>query len=229
VLAVIGPLGIGGLAFSLAAKNVVQNVIAGALIFVNQSFCEGEEIRSLDGKVNGKVVKISWINTKIQRLDGDPVLVPNSQLVDNGIVNIQRRDFWLLEHSIPLILPTFDVLGEVVGKMQEVLEASVAQVAAGSPRERVNVHEEPVVFFEGFGHQGANIKVRAYIDGSLPRHRFFKARSDILLALNDVALGFQGAGIGFETHLVGGRSGGEAAHEEHGEGHGQEHGEEHGH
>jgi len=212
VMAVLGPLGIGSLAVSLAAKNLVQNIIAGMLIFLNRAFTEGEEIHSTDGKTKGRVSKIGWINTRINKTEGSPLVIPNSQLVDNGIINIQRRDYWLLEKTFPLIMPSFGRLGEVVEAMDAVLKQKVAE---STKRERpvpLTLYEDPICFFDGFGHQGANVRARAWLDGSLARHEYYKVQSDILLALNNVALSFAGNGIGFETHLVGGRTDAPAGH-----------------
>jgi len=226
VLATLAPLGIGGLAFSLAAQSLVKNLISGVLIFVNRAFIEGDEIESQDGKLRGVVTKVGLINTTLMRLKGDPVVVPNSQLVDNSIVNVQCRDFWLIDHKLPLYMTSFAKLRDVVSAMDRTLKAKVSEVAVqGTSLRHINVFEEPVCYFAGFGHQGAEIHVRAYVNGRLNRHKFYEITSDILLALNDVALAFDGAAIGFEAHILSGpvgaySHGGHAGHG-HGTGHGQ--------
>jgi len=67
-----------------------------------------------------------------------------------------------------------------------------------------SVHEKPIVYFNGYGHQGASINVRAYLPGTLSRHEFFQAQSELLLKLNKIALSFDGAAVGLEAHFVGG-------------------------
>jgi len=228
VAAAMAPLGIGGLAFSLAAKNIVQNLISGVLIFINQAFVEGDEIHSLDGKVRGVVSKVGLINTEVLRLAGDPVTIPNTDLVSNGIVNLQRRDFWLIDQAFQVYLPSFEQLRDIVEAMDVMLKEKVAHEALPvTSIKSFSVYEEPVCFFEGFGHQGATIRARAYVDGAMPRHRFYEVRSKILLALSDVAFSFRGAGIGFEAHIVSpgvAPPGGlEAGHGDHGHGGGHAH------
>lgn len=223
VATALAPLGIGGLAFSLASKNIVENFISGILMFANRAFVVGDEIQSLDGKIEGVVSKVGMINTELLRLNGEPLVMPNNKLVNSGIVNLQRRNFWLIDVKIPLYMPTFENLGEVVQKMDDTLKEKVASNAIPrSAVKSISVYEEPVCFFEGFGHQGATIKVRAYVDGTLARHRFYEVRSEVLLALNDVAFSFKGAGVGFEAHILSGdtaaHGGGHGGHD-HGHGH----------
>lgn len=200
--------GVGGLAVSLAAKNIAQNFISGVLIFLNRSLVEGEEIISTDGKIDGIVEKVGPTVTTVRRIQGEQLLVPNAKLVDDAIINRERRDFWRVEHSFQLIIPDFLLLPEVVKAMQDKLLELTKDVEPHQERMNLTVFEPPVVAFEGYGHQGANIAIRAYLDGTLSRHGFFQKRSEILLALSDVALNFDGAQVGLEVHWVGGGKGG---------------------
>jgi len=195
--------GIGGLALSLAAKNITQNIISGFLIFFNRRLVEGEEIADSKGESLGVVNKIGLTTTVVHRLEGDKLILPNSQLVDNSIINVQRREFWLVEQCFPLVLKSFANLNKVIVEMDEAIKEGFQEVCVlGSQHD--SVCEEPLVYFAGYGHQGANVKVRAYFPGTLARHEFYRARSTMLLKLNDIALSHEGAAIGLEAHFVGG-------------------------
>jgi len=204
--------GVGGLAVSLASKNIMQNLISGGLIFLHQAVVEGDEIQSADGKIAGVVSKIRATNTVIDRLEGDPLIVPNTMLVDNAMINLKRRDFWLIERSYPVMLESFEKLPEVLTKMQEVLDKMVKPHMAAKKIVKGGIYQTPLVYFDGYGHQGANVKVRAYVDGSMQRHDFYKLRSGILLALSDAALSTHGVGFGFEAHHISGSGGGHGGH-----------------
>jgi len=193
--------GIGGLAFSFAAKNITQNAISGMLIYFNQKLFEGDEIADAIGKILGVVKRVGLNTTVVHRLQGDKLLVPNSQLVDNSIINVERRDFWLVDESFPIVLNNFMDLKPVVAKMKETVISNFHRDCCPSMD---SVREKPLVYFAGYGHQGAMIKVRTYLPGKLGRHEFYEAQSDLLLELNDIALEFDGAAIGLEAHFVGG-------------------------
>jgi len=195
--------GVGGLALSLAAKDITQNIISGFLIFFNRVLVEGEEIADAKGHTLGVVNKIGLTTTVVHRLEGDKLILPNSHLVDNSIINVQRRDYWLVEEGFPIVLKTFTNLNKMVVEMDEALKEGFQEVCVlGSHHD--SVCEEPIVFFAGYGHQGAMIKIRAYLPGRLARHEFYRARSNMLLKLNDIALSHEGAAIGLEAHFVGG-------------------------
>jgi len=195
--------GVGGLALSLAAKNITQNIISGFLIFFNRRLVEGEEIADSKGESLGVVNKIGLTTTVVHRLEGDKLILPNSHLVDNSIINVQRRNFWLVEEGFPLVLTSFINLNKVIIEMDEAVKEGFQEVCILG-HQHDSVCEEPLVYFAGYGHQGAMIKVRAYFPGALARHEFYRARSNMLLKLNDIALSHQGAAIGLEAHFVGG-------------------------
>jgi len=208
--------GVGGLAFSFAARSIVQNAISGVLIFFNRTLVEGEEVADANGKTLGVVSKIGLNTTMVHRLEGDKLIVPNSQLVDNSLINVERRDFWLVEKSFPIVLQSFLDLELVIAKMDQTVKADY-DCECGPVHD--SVHEKPIVYFGGYGHQGANINVRAYLPGALSRHEFFEAQSALLLVLNKIALSFEGAAVGLEAHFVGGGrtdlKGGHQNHESH--------------
>jgi len=208
--------GVGGLAFSFAARSIVQNAISGVLIFFNRTLVEGEEIANSSGKTLGVVSKIGLNTTMVHRLEGDKLIVPNSQLVDNSIINVERRDFWLVEKSFPIVLQSFVDLELVVAQMNKTVQANY-DCDCGPVHD--SVHEKPIVYFGGYGHQGASINVRAYLPGTLSRHEFYQAQSELLLNLNKIALSFNGAAVGLEAHFVGGGrrdlKGGHQDHESH--------------
>jgi len=121
--------------------------------------------------------------------------------MDNSIINVERRDFWLVDQSFPIVLKDFTDLKPIVAQMKQ---AVISNFQRDCGRLLDSVHEKPLVYFAGYGHQGAMVKVRTYLPGTLGRHEFYEAQSDLLFELNDIALEFDGAAIGLEAHFVGG-------------------------
>lgn len=92
--------GIGGLAFGLAAQNVVGNIISGFLILVTNPFRIGDFIEI--GHVSGRVKAIRWGSTEVETSDGPIVLLPNSKVVNSETHNRTISDKWYVEFKLPV-------------------------------------------------------------------------------------------------------------------------------
>ena len=94
--AVLGGLGLIGMAVAFGAQNVISNLFAGITIFLDQIFAKGEWIRA--GDVEGTVEEIGFRTTKVRRFDKALTTVPNSKLAGDAVVNFSRmtnrRIFW---------------------------------------------------------------------------------------------------------------------------------------
>lgn len=82
-------LGLGGLAFSLAAKDAAANVIAGIIIIAEKPFNIGDWISA--SSIEGIVEDISFRSTKIRTFAQEIVTVPNSDIANASITNYSRR------------------------------------------------------------------------------------------------------------------------------------------
>lgn len=82
-------LGIGGLAFALAAKDAAANIIAGIFIILDKPFTIGDWVSS--DSLEGSIEEISFRTTKIRAIDQSLIIVPNSKLTDEAVINFSRR------------------------------------------------------------------------------------------------------------------------------------------
>jgi len=89
VSGVIASLGIGGLAVALAAKDTLSNFFGLLKIIFDESFSQGDWIATAD--VEGTVVEIGFISTKIRTFDNAMITVPNEKLANTSIKNWSRR------------------------------------------------------------------------------------------------------------------------------------------
>ncbi len=93
VSSLIAGLGIGGLAFALAAKDLVGNLFGGIAILMDKPFKVGDRIKVSD--VDGFVREIGLRTTRIETFGGTMITVPNSKVVDSVSENVsaekQRR------------------------------------------------------------------------------------------------------------------------------------------
>jgi MscS family membrane protein len=89
VYGIIAGFGVGGLAFALAAKPTLENILAGVILFLDGSIKVGDTIES-DG-LSGVIEDIGMRSTRIRSRDGGLVSVTNSELADKVIKNVSRR------------------------------------------------------------------------------------------------------------------------------------------
>lgn len=82
-------LGLGGLAFSLAAKDAASNVIAGFILIMDKPFNIGDWIST--GSIEGIVEDLSFRSTKIRTFTQEIITVPNSNLANSAITNFTKR------------------------------------------------------------------------------------------------------------------------------------------
>jgi MscS family membrane protein len=81
----IASLGLGGLAFALAAKDTAANIFGGILIFSDKPFLIGDWIKT--NEVEGTVEEIGLRSSKIRTFAQALVTVPNANLVNSAIIN----------------------------------------------------------------------------------------------------------------------------------------------
>ncbi|MDD3175690.1 MAG: mechanosensitive ion channel family protein [Candidatus Nanoarchaeia archaeon] len=86
VTSLIAGLGIGGLAFALAAQDVLSNMFGGAAILSDKPFKIGNRIL-VDG-IDGFVKQIGLRSTVLETWDGTKVIIPNKKMADSVVENI---------------------------------------------------------------------------------------------------------------------------------------------
>lgn len=88
--AIITTAGIGGIAISFGAKSLVEDIISGIFLMLEDSFVIGDDI-TVAGKT-GNVEKISLRTTTIRDYNGELHVIPNGEIrvVTNRNKNIQR-------------------------------------------------------------------------------------------------------------------------------------------
>jgi MscS family membrane protein len=92
VSGLVAALGIAGLAFSLAAQDTLADAINGFIILVDQPFRVGDRIEIQDLGTWGDVMHIGTRTTRIRTRDNRMVIVPNSTIGKNQVVNYTFPD-----------------------------------------------------------------------------------------------------------------------------------------
>ncbi len=92
VTALIAALGIAGFAVSLAAQDTIADAISGLVILLDQPFRVDDRIEIESIGAWGDVVEIGTRTTKMRARDNRMVIVPNSVISKNEIVNYTYPD-----------------------------------------------------------------------------------------------------------------------------------------
>jgi len=130
VKAFLAGLGIGGLAFALAAQDTIANVFGSVVVAIDQPFKIGEAIRV--GGHDGTVEDIGLRSTKLRKPDKSLVIIPNKIVAAEAIVNLSRFTQRRVEQTLGL---TYDATPEqieaLVNELREII-VSEAEVERGS-------------------------------------------------------------------------------------------------
>lgn len=87
--AALAAFGIAGLAVAFAMQNILENFISGVLLLVRKPFRVGDQIRTSEHE--GTVEDLDLRVTRMRTYAGEIVLIPNSTVFRNPIVNLTRR------------------------------------------------------------------------------------------------------------------------------------------
>jgi MscS family membrane protein len=87
VSALSATLGLGGLAFTLAAQDTISDAIAGVIILIDRPFRIGDRIEIQGIGTWGDVVDIGLRSTRIRTRDNRVVIIPNSTIGSNQVTN----------------------------------------------------------------------------------------------------------------------------------------------
>ena len=86
---ILAALGGMALAVGLALQGTLSNVASGVMILVQKPFKVGEAISA--GSITGTVQNIGLFTTELKQFDGLFVMIPNSELWNQAIVNFHRH------------------------------------------------------------------------------------------------------------------------------------------
>lgn len=143
--ALIAGLGIGGLAFALAAQDTIKNIFGGITIFTDKPFRIGERVK-VDG-FDGFIEDIGIRSTRLRTLEKRLVTIPNYKIVEASIENITNEPMRRVLSKIGL---TYDTTPE---KMEEALA-----ILKNIPKINKNVDsKELIATFSNFGSYSLDI------------------------------------------------------------------------
>ena len=104
VTGLIAGLGLGGLAFALASKDMVQNLFGSITVLLDRTFTVGDWIKV--GDQEGTVEALGFRSTRIRTFYNSVVTVPNSQFITATVDNMGERRFRRLSTKFTIAYDT---------------------------------------------------------------------------------------------------------------------------
>ncbi|MDR0427826.1 MAG: mechanosensitive ion channel family protein [Dysgonamonadaceae bacterium] len=116
ITALLGTLGIGGIAFALAAQDTIKNIFGAFTILTDRPFRIGDVVR-IDS-YEGTIIDVGVRSTKMRNYDKRIITLPNYKIADASIVNISAEPMRRITMKIGL---TYDTSAEKMTKAFELL------------------------------------------------------------------------------------------------------------
>lgn len=152
VQSLVVSLGVGSLAIALAAQETLSNMIGGFVIMTDRPFRVGDRIELSDGKV-GDVYQIGLRSTKLLTFDNTLVIVPNSEIVKERVINRSYPD--------PFIRVRIDV-GVSYDSDVDTVKKILVDTFNNHPD--ILADPEPAAYFLEFGDSSLNFMVQGRVD-----------------------------------------------------------------
>lgn len=188
VLGLLAGVGVGGLAVALAIRPTLENLIGGAILYMDRPVRVGDYCSF--GTNTGTVENIGVRSTQVRARDRTLISIPNAVFANMEITNWAKCDMMQILTTIGLRYETKpDQLRYLLAKIREMFIAHPK-----IDRETVRVR------FVGHGASSFDVQIRVY---ALTRewNEFFAIREDVLLRVNEI-VEESGTGFAFPSRTV---------------------------
>jgi len=188
VTGIIASLGIGGLAFALAAKDTVSNIFGSLMIIFDRPFHVGDWIKA--GDLEGTVEEVGFRSTKIRTFAKTLIAVPNNIIANTAIDNYSRMPKRRIRLTVGVSYDaTPKQMREAVSRIRELLKTHPA------------IDQDFfLVNFTDFGASSLDIMVYCFTTTTV-WGEYLDAREDVCLKIMDT-LAELGLEIAFPSTTV---------------------------
>jgi small conductance mechanosensitive channel len=150
ITAAVAGLGILGLALGFAAKESLENFLAGLTIILDRPFDAGD-IVEIDGTY-GTVNRFTLRSTRIRTVDHRILVVPNARMINEPLLNHSALRF--IRVDIPF----------GIAYKEKVAEARAVVLAAIGEDDRFIDKLEPQVVATGLGESSVDMELRLFVE-----------------------------------------------------------------
>ncbi|MFT7130605.1 MAG: small-conductance mechanosensitive channel [Gammaproteobacteria bacterium] len=158
--------------FGFGAQNIINNFISGWILMWERPIRIGDFLEVENTK--GVVEEINTRSTRIRRIDGVHLLIPNSKLLENTVVN-----WTLVDQLVRASVRIGVAYGSSAKKVAELI------LKAATEQNDVLLEPKPVVTFEDFGDSSLVFEVTFWIDSKV-EGGLRVARSDVRFRIDEL-------------------------------------------
>lgn len=164
------------------AQNIINNFISSWILMTERPVRIGDFIEIDDSK--GTVEEIGNRSTRIRRMDGVHLLIPNSQLLEKQVIN-----WTLIDRDIRNVVR----VGVAYGSPVRQVESLIRQAA--DENSEIKKVPKPLVVFEDFGDNALTFEIYFWAELSSAREQRFirselRFRIDELFRENGIVIAF---------------------------------------
>ena len=109
ISSLLAGLGLGGLAFALAARDTVRNLFGTLTIVLDRPFHVGDWV--VIGDVEGTVERVGFRSSRVRTFYNSLITIPNGKLLDNAVDNMGSRRYRRWKSMISI---TYDTPPETI-------------------------------------------------------------------------------------------------------------------
>lgn len=169
--------GIAGLAFAFAFQDIAANFMSGILITLRRPLRVGDVVKVKD--YMGKVQTVNLRDTVLMTFQGQMVIIPNKEVLQNPIENFSLLGKRRMDLTVGVSY------GEDLQKVKDLTLKAVSSIPGLSP-------ENPVTFFyEEFADSSINFSIRIWV-ATPEQPDYLRVRSE---AIQNIKQAYDEAGI----------------------------------
>lgn len=167
VASMLAGAGILGLALAFAFQDIAANFISGIFITFRRPIRIGDIVKLQD--YMGKIINITLRDTELLTFQGQYVIIPNKQIIQNPIENYSM----LGKRRMDLVVGVS--YGEDLGKVKSIVLDAVKNIS-------VRTDDEITFFYDEFGDSSINFEVRIWIKEP-EQPIWLQGRSEAIIAI----------------------------------------------
>jgi small-conductance mechanosensitive channel len=107
ITGLVAGLGIGALVIGFGLKDIIDNWLSGVLIMSGKTYAIGDVIRI--GDLTGTVTDIALRTTKLKTYDRNEIIIPNSVLMQEKIINLTGGE----QEAVAAITVSIDYISDI--------------------------------------------------------------------------------------------------------------------
>ncbi|NDV65099.1 mechanosensitive ion channel family protein [Bacteroides sp. 224] len=152
ISALLGTLGIGGVAFALAAQDTIKNIFGAFTILTDKPFNIGDVIRIDD--FEGTIIDVGVRSTQMRNYDNRLITFPNYKIADASIINISAEPKRRVVLNLKLV---YETTPEMLSRAMDMLKKIPSKIQ--------NVSSDGLsVIFSDFGDSSLNLAFTYFIE-----------------------------------------------------------------